>query len=112
MHLLVTELYYVVVDVDAVRGEGESYVLARVLLYGAAVFDELLHDIPVHKRFAAEEVDVEVLVVTRVLYEKVDGAFARLETHEASFAVELALSSEAVGTVQVTGVSHVETECL
>ena len=40
MHLAVAELRYLVVEQDAVSGEGEAEVLARVLLNGARVGDE------------------------------------------------------------------------
>ena len=112
MHLAVAELRYLVVEQDTVSGEGEAEVLARVLLYGARVGDEVLYDLPVHERFAAEEVHLEVPARAGVLDEEVERPPAVLEGHERPLTVVLALTGEAVGAVEVAGVGDVEAEGL
>ena len=112
VHLAVAELRYLVVEQDTVSGEGEAEVLARVLLYGARVGDEVLYDLPVHERFAAEEVHLEVPARAGVLDEEVERPPADLEGHERPLTVVLALTGEAVGAVEVAGVGDVEAEGL
>ena len=64
MHFAISKFCDLIVKQNAVGRESEADILVMELLLFAAVFDELLADIPVHQGFAAEEVDVEILVET------------------------------------------------
>ena len=112
VHLAVAEVRDLVVEQHAVRREGEAEILARVLFDGARVGDEVLDYLPVHERFAAEEVDLEVPPVAGVLDEEVERPLADVEGHDGPLAVVLALAGEAVGAVEVAGVGDVEAEGL
>ena len=112
VHLAVAEVRDLVVEQDAVRREGEAEVLSGVLFNGARVGDEVLDDLPVHERLAAEEVHLKVPARAGVLDEEIERALADLETHERPLAVVLALAGEAVGTAEVAGVGDMETEGL
>ena len=112
VHLAVAEVRDLVVEQHAVGREGEAEVLARVLFDGARVSDEVFDYLPVHERFAAEEVDLEVPAVAGVLDEEVERPLADVERHDGPLAVVLALAGEAVGAVEVAGVGDVEAEGL
>ena len=62
MHFLVAEFRYLIVQEDAVCRKGEADILIVELFLLSSVCNELLYDIPVHERLAAEEVDIKVLV--------------------------------------------------
>ena len=73
---------------------------------GHHIFDHL----PVHQRFTAEEVHLQIPAGTGVGNEEIDGLFTHLQGHEGSVALVLALTGKAVVAGQVTGVGHMKTQ--
>ena len=58
--LAVCKLYNIIVNEHTVRCEREAEILTRILLNGACVSYKLFHNIKIHKRLAAKEVDLEI----------------------------------------------------
>ena len=112
VHLLVTEVDDVLIDVDAVGGQSESDILIVDLLLLASVNDQLLADFPVHQRLSAEEVDIKILMITGILDQEIDSALAGLVAHKTSLAMEVALTGEAVGAIEIAGVGYMQAEGL
>ena len=110
--LLVAEVDNVIVDQHPVGGHGETEVFVVDLLLLAAVCHQLFHHVEVHQRLAAEEIDFEVAAGAGVLDQEIHGPFADLKAHQGAVALIAALRSEAVGAVQVAGVSHMQTQRL
>ena len=100
------------VDNVIVGGHGKAEVLVVDLLLLAAVGHQLFHHVEVHQRLAAEEIDFEVAAGAGVLDQEIHGPFADLKAHQGAVALIAALRSEAVGAVQVAGVSHMQTQRL
>ena len=99
-------------DADAVGRHREAEVFVVLFLDAACIGNQLLADLKVHQRFAAEEIDLEVAAGAGVFDEEIQRALAGLEAHETGLAVELALRGEAVAAIQVAGVGDVQAECL
>ena len=99
-------------DADAVGGHGEAEVFVVLFLDAAGIGDQLLAHLKVHQRFAAEEVDFQVAAGAAVLDQEIQRTFAGLKAHQAGLAVELALGGEAITAVQITGVGHMQAQCL
>ena len=111
-HLLVEKIYYLVVDKDSVSGKREAEVLVMLLLDASRVSHELLDNVPVHQRLAAEEVNLKVVASARVFDKEVKGALAYLKAHKSAIALILALTCKAIGAVEVAGVCNVQAESL
>ena len=111
-HLAVCKVDHVVVDQHAVRRQREAEILVAFLFAAARVGDELLDDVEVHQRLAAEEIDLQIAAAARMLDQKVERLAADLERHDGAVAVVLALAREAVGAVEVAGVRHVQAQRL
>ena len=75
------------------------------------VCDKSFHDFPVHKGFAAEKVDFQVVTRPRGLYQKVEGGFAYLDGHQRTVAEILDLTCEDEFAVEIAGVRHVQAQC-
>ena len=73
-----------------------------------AVGDQLLHDLPVHKRLAAEEIHLKVLPVAGIFHQKIQRLLSDLKAHQSAAAVILALLRKAVAAGQVAVVSDVK----
>ena len=99
-------------DADAVGRHREAEVFVVLFLDAACIGDQLLADLKVHQRFAAEEIDLEVAAGAGVFDEEIQRALAGLKAHETGLAVELALRGEAVAAIQVAGVGNVQAERL
>ena len=111
-HFAVGKVYNAFVNKHSVGGESKAKVLALFFLDAARVFDELFDHLKVHKRFAAEKVNLEIASRTRIFDEKVEGALSDLKAHKGAFAVILSLAGETVRTVKVTGMRNVQTKSL
>ena len=83
-----------------------------LLLKRASVFNELLYNLPVHGRLAAEEIDLEISAGTRVRNQKIQCLLADFKTHQRSSAVVLALFRKTIATCEVAVVGNVKTERL
>ena len=76
------------------------------------VCGELLYNVEIHQRFAAEEIDLEIAPAAGIRNEKIERLFADLVAHESPVAVVFALAREAVGAVEIAGMGNVEAERL
>ena len=72
---------------------------------------ELFYNIPVHQRFTAEEIYLEVSSAAGVCDQEIKRFFADFQGHQCTSSVILALFCEAVTTGKVTVVCNVEAEC-
>ena len=109
MHFLVGKLDDVVFDEQAVGGQGEAEILVVELLLLPGVGHHILDHLPVHQRFAAEEVHLQIPAGTGMGNEEINGLLTHFQGHESPVALVLALAGKAVVTGQVAGVGHMET---
>ena len=101
-HFLVDKVDLVRIEEHTVRCYGEAEVLVVFLFLGTAVFNELFYNVPVHERFAAEEVNFKVLSSDRFFKQEVERLFARFKIHVHSAArAVVALRSKAVFAAEV-----------
>ena len=110
VHLFVGEVNDIVVNEHAVGGQRKAEVFARILLNGAGIGHQLLDDVPVHEGLAAEEIHFQVVARAGVGDQIVQRLFAHLKGHESPFPVEFALAGKAIGTAEIAGMGHMETE--
>ena len=66
---------------------------------GTGIGNKLFDNVEVHQRFAAEEVNLEVVAGAGVFNEEVECALTYFKGHQRTFAVVLALRSKAVRAV-------------
>ena len=83
-----------------------------LFLNGAGIGHQLLHHVEIHQRLTAEEVHLQIVAGAGVLDKEVQGPLAHLIAHQGAVAVVLALTGEAVGAVEVTGVGDVQAQGL
>ena len=110
--LLIAPVDDLIGDADAVGGHREAEVLVILFLDAACIGNQLLADLEVHQRFAAEEVDFEVAAGAGIFNQEIQCALAGFKAHQAGLAVEFALRSKAVAAIQVAGMCHVQAERL
>ena len=82
------------------------------LLERTPVSHEPLHGLPVHQRFAAEEIDLEIPAGAGSGHQEVQGLLSGLEAHQLPAAVVLALLGEAVAAGEVAVVGNVKAQRL
>ena len=99
VHFLVCEFDHVVVNEHTVGCERKAEVFAVLFLYRASVCHEVFDHLPVHKRFAAEEVHFEITTRSAVFDEKIEGAFAHFVGHKRALAVIFALRCKTIFAV-------------
>ena len=66
LHFAVGEFNHIVVNIDAVGGQREAETLMMRRFQTAAVADEFFDDLPVHQRFAAEKVHLQIGMIAGV----------------------------------------------
>ena len=82
------------------------------LLLLPAVSYQVLHDLPVHQRLAAEEIHFQVPALSGILDQEIQRFLSHLIGHKRPASVVFAFFREAVFTRQVAVVGDVETERL
>ena len=83
-----------------------------LLLNASRVSHKLLYHLPVHKRLAAEEVNLKVASCARIGNQEVKRLLAHLKAHHCAVALIFALTGKAIRAVKITGMSHVQAERL
>ena len=73
--------------------------LTAFLFAGTGIRDKLLYDVEIHQRFAAEEVDFQIVTRAGMFEQEIKRLLADLKGHESAVAVVLALACKAVGAV-------------
>ena len=112
-HLPVDIVDVLVIEQHAVGGDGKAEHLVMLFLQGAGVGHRLLHRVHGHEGLAAEEVDLNVPALARLLHHPVDGLLGGLGVHGHPVAgAEVAGAGEAVPAAQVAVVGHVEAQGL
>ena len=96
MHFLVGKLDDIVIDQQAIGGQGEPEILVVEFLLFPCVGHHILDHLPVHQRLAAEEIYLQIPAGAGVGNEEIDGLFAHLQGHESPVALVLALTGKAV----------------
>ena len=81
-------------------------------LQGSAVFHQILHHLPVHKRLPAEEVHLQVHTVPGILHQEVQGLLSHLKAHQGAPAMVFSLPRKAVPAGQVAVVGDMEAQRL
>ena len=112
VHFFIHEIDHVIVDKHAVCGEGETEILVVFFFHTSCICHELLNNIPVHERFTAEEVHLEVSSRAGICDEEIKSLLTNLKAHERALTLIFTLACEAVFTVEIAGVCHVEAERL
>ena len=98
-HLAVCKIDDVVVNQNAVCRQREAEVLTAFLFAGTGIRDKLLYDVEIHQRFAAKEVDFQIVARAGMFEQEIKRLLADLKGHESAVAVVLALACKAVGAV-------------
>ena len=111
-HLPVAEIDDLIIQKHSVGGDGKAEMLVLLLFQRTAVGHQLLHNLPVHQRFPAEEIHLQVSAVSGVGHQEVQRFLSRLQAHESALPVVLALSGKAIAAGQVAVVGHMKTEGL
>ena len=111
-HFPVGEVDHVIVDEHTVCGQRKAEIFAPLLFHTAGILHQLLHHVPVHQRLTAEEVHLQIGAAAGVIHQEVQRLLTNLKAHQRAVAVILALTGEAVGTVQVAGVRHMQAQRL
>ena len=110
--LAVGKIDHIVVDLQAVGGEGKAEILMFLLLNGAGIGHQVLHHLEVHQRLTAEEVHLQVAAAAGVLHKEIQRTLTHLKAHDGTLTVILALTCKAVGAVEVAGMGHMEAQGL
>ena len=95
-HLFVGKIYNVIVHKHAVCCECEAEVFALFFFYASCILHELFYNIKIHKRLAAEKINLKVAACARIFYQKVKCTFAYLKAHQRTLAVIFALACKAI----------------
>ena len=111
-HFPVGEVDHVIIDEHTVCGQRKAEIFAPLLFHTAGILHQLLHHVPVHQRLTAEEVHLQIGAAAGVIHQEVQRLLTHLKAHQRAVAVILALTGEAVGTVQVAGVRHMQAQRL
>ncbi len=96
VHLLVQELYLLIIEYQTVSCHSEAETLVSLLLTGAAVLYQLLYHIVVEHRLSAEEIDLKIIPVSRFLDKKIKCLLTCFKTHKPSALAVIALCRKAV----------------
>ena len=111
-HLFVGEVDHIVVDQHPVGGQGKAEILAPLLFHAAGVLHQPFDHVPVHQRFAAEEVHFQIGAAAGMLHQEIQRPLAHLVAHQRPLAVVFALTGKAIGAVQVAGMGNVQAQGL
>ena len=112
VHVLIDVPALVLVEQQAVGGDGEAELLAVLLLDGARVIDRLGNGVPRHERLAAEEVHLDVAALARTRDNEVDRLLRDLGRHDLAALTKVAGGREAVFAAQIAVVRDVQAERL
>ena len=66
------------------------------LLLGTTVLNKLFYNVPVHERFSAEEIDLQISSVSGVCNQEIQSLLADLKAHQGTTTVVLALLRKAI----------------
>ena len=83
-----------------------------LLLLGTSVFHKLFYNVPVHKRLAAEEINLKVDAVSGVCDQEIQCLLSDLKAHEGAASMVLAFLCEAVLAGKVAVMGNMKAECL
>ncbi|MPM73476.1 hypothetical protein SDC9_120456 [bioreactor metagenome] len=109
MHLAVDERDLLVVKRDAVGGNRKMDDLIIFFLQLAPIGDQLFADRPVHQRFAAEEVNLQMLSRSAMFHQKIQRTLAGFQRHEHALAMKISRSGKTIAAAQVTVMRNMQT---
>ena len=112
VHLLIHIFDLIVGQLDTVGGDGEQEMLVVQLLLLSRVSDRLLDDFPVHQRFTAKKVEVEVAAFARLFDQEVNRFFSSLQAHHRPVSAVIACTSKAVFTSELAVLRDQQAHCL
>ena len=98
-HFLVAEFGYLIVQQHSVGSKSKTEVLACFLFATSGIGNKLFYHVPVHQRFAAEEIYFQIVTSTGMLYKKIKSLLAYFKSHKSLVTLILSLTCEAVGAV-------------
>ena len=96
VHFPVQKIGHVVVKQDTVCSKGKAEILALFLFNASCICHQLLYDLKVHKRLAAEKIDLKVFSRPGIGYEEIKCLFTHLKGHQSPVAVIFSLTCKAV----------------
>ena len=102
----------VVIEQDAVGGDGKAEVLVMELLLLSGIRHHLLDHAEVHQRLSAEEIHLQIPALSGMTDQKIHGALARLRAHKLPAVVICPLVRKAVRAPQITVMGHMQAHCL
>lgn len=105
-------VYLLLQSLNAVGGEGEAEILAPRLFHASCIGHKPFYHIPIHQRLAAEEVHLKVAAAAGVFHQEIQRPPSYLEAHHRPLTVVFTLAGEAVGAIEIAGVSHMEAKGL
>ena len=108
VHLPIDKRNHFIVERNAVCSHGKVDLLAKPFFLFAAVGDNLLANIKIHERLAAEEIHFQMLSRTAALHQKIDGGLADGERHQHPRAVKITGGSKTVFAAQIAVVRNVQ----
>ena len=82
------------------------------LFQGTPVSHKLLDNLPVHERFTAEEIDLQIRTVTGICHQKIQCFLSDLVAHDRSSAVVFTFFRKAVSAGKVTVMRNMQAKCL
>ena len=110
--LPVDEIDHILVDLDAVGGQGKAEILPLLLLDAPGIGHQILHHLEVHQRFSAEEVHLQVFPGAGIFHQEIQRPLANLKGHHCPLPVVFALAGKTVRTVQIAGMGHMKAQGL
>ena len=110
MALRVAEIDHLIGDAHPVGRQREAEVFPVLSLDGPRVAHDLLHDVEIQERFAAEKVDFQIMPGAGIFDQEIDRALPDFRAHQRARPMETPLAGEAIGAGQVATVGNVETK--
>ncbi len=108
VHLAVGKLYHFIIYQNAVRCQRKPEIFVMDLFLFPCVGNNLLHNLPVHQRFPAEKVNLQISAAAGMCNQEVNRLFPDLKRHQCTLPLIFPLAGEAVRAVQVAGVRNMQ----
>ena len=108
VHLLVAELRHLIVQQDAVGGQGEAEILVVDGLLGAGVGHQVFHHLPVHQRLTAKEIHFQIAAASGIGNQKIQCLLTYFKGHQSSSSMIFALFCKTIFACKVTIMGNVK----
>ena len=109
-HLFVAEFHYLIIEQDAVGGKGKTEFFIMDFLLLAAICYQVFYNLPVHKRLAAEKVNLQIVPGARIGDKEIQCLLAHLKRHKGTSSVIFPFFCKAVAAGKITVMCNVQAE--